>query len=349
MVRLGLVAAPDVLPLAEEIAAELPADLADRFPGVDWAVEVVEADPADPAMDSRELVEAVRREMLTRDWDLAIGLTELPLRAGRRPVAAHASATHGVGLVSVPALGALKVSRRLRMAVARVIEGLLGEAAASEGDRRQGRMTGRLRELASPIGRAHEADDDSIRFVSAVVRGNLRLLVGMVRANEPWRVTARLSRALVGALGVAAGTLFFSDTWRLADRMTWPRLVALGLLSIAAACVALVLAHGLWERAADPAARERVILFNVATACTIAIGVASLYVALFLITLAGGGAVIPPSFYSDTLGHGVGLTDYLRLAFLGATLATVGGALGSMVESDLAVRNAAHRFSGDDR
>ena len=43
-----------------------------------------------------------------------------------------------------------------------------------------------------------------------------------------------------------------------------------------------MLAHGLWERAASPTARERTVLFNIVTATTLAIGVATLYVALFV-------------------------------------------------------------------
>jgi uncharacterized membrane protein HdeD (DUF308 family) len=268
-------------------------------------------------------------------------LTDLPLRAGRRPVTAHASAAHGVGLVSVPALGAVGRDRRLRAAVVRLVERLL-----REGEDRSA-VSRRLHELASPLGHARQRDDGTIRFVGAALRGNLRLLVGMVRANEPTKLIVRMSRALVVALGTAAVAMVASDVWRLADGTSWPRLLALGALSVVATTVALVLAHGLWERAPAPRARERVIVFNLATWTTLALGVLTLYAALFAITLLGAAAIVAPGVLQDAVGHDVDAGEYLRLACLTASLATVGGALGSMIESDLTVRDAAYRNSDD--
>jgi uncharacterized membrane protein len=320
---------------------------------VRWAAELGESGPAEPSANSRDLVEAVRRQLLERDWDLGIGLTNLPLRAGRRPVSAHANATHHVGLVSIPALGAVRRERRLKEAVARVVDGLLGEAvsgpAAAGGGARNARMAARLRELGSPIGRAKVRDDGTIRFVGAVLRGNLRLLVGMVRANEPSRIITRLSRALVAALGTGAFALATADVWVLATGMGWPRLIALALASVVVTCLALVLAHGLWERAHDPVARERVVLFNLATVATVALGVLALWGALFAGSAIGGVGLIPPGIFEDQLGRSVGVGEYLKLFVLIATLATIGGALGSMIESDLAVRDAAYTSQPDSR
>jgi hypothetical protein len=100
----------------------------------------------------------------------------------------------------------------------------------------------------SPSPRRGRRPRGSVRFVTATLRRNLRLLVGMVRANEPSRMIARRSRVLVAALGTAAFSLATSDVWRLADHSRWPRVLALALGSVAAISVALVIAHGLWGR-----------------------------------------------------------------------------------------------------
>jgi uncharacterized membrane protein len=101
-----------------------------------------------------------------------------------------------------------------------------------------------------------------------VLFGNLRLLLGMVRANRPWRVATRLYRALVAALAAGAFGIVSPEIWRVSAAMEWWRLVATSLLSIAITVVAVIAAHGLWEHAPDPRVREQVVLFNVATAGT---------------------------------------------------------------------------------
>jgi hypothetical protein len=350
MLVIGVIAAPGPAQhLAEQVARGLPRALADRFPGSQWRADVSEAGPWDAGAPSAELVDSVRRRLLAAGWDLAVGLTDLPLHVGRRPVSAHASPTHGVGLVSLPALGAVHRERRLKLAVLRLVDGLLGEAAPPRDGGRRERMTRRLQELGSPLGSARVRDDGTIRFTRATLRGNLRLLVGMVRDNEPSKLIVRLSRVLVAAVGTAAFALAQSDVWTLADHMGWTRVLALAAGSVVAISVTLVIAHGLWEHAYVRAARERVVLFNLATAITVGLGVLTLHLALFLATLAAAGALIPESQLVDALGHGIGFADYVRLAVLVGALATVGGALGSLVESDIAVRDATYRAHEDER
>jgi hypothetical protein len=115
---------------------------------------------------------------------MGIGLTALPLRVGRRPVATTASATYGVGLVSIPALGAVQVDERLREAAVDVVSGLLGEGAADgPDDGRDQRLRTRSAELGTGLAAGAAEQHGSLRFTQLAVSNNLRLLGGMIRIN----------------------------------------------------------------------------------------------------------------------------------------------------------------------
>ena len=345
-IAVGLIAAPGISSdIAEQLALDLEAHLTERYPGVAWRLPIV-TDPLVPAPAlTTDLIEAVHQQLLREDWELALCLTDLPLRVGRRPVVGHASPTHRVALISVPGLGPARLRRRaLDMAVG-LLNIVLGEPVdgdAPVGGRRAYRLHRRLVNLAEL------ADEDPTYgptgWAALVRGGRLRLLLGMVRANRPWRLTARLYRALVAALATVAFALVTSDVWRISASLSPLRLAAITLLSVGLTVASLIAAHGLWESEGRDRAHDQILLFNAATTATVAIGIACLYVALLIVTLAGASLLIDSDPLSAALGSDVGFADYLKLAWLVASLATVGGALGAGLESDIAIREAAYAY-----
>ncbi|HKP88488.1 MAG TPA: hypothetical protein VJT75_00800 [Thermoleophilaceae bacterium] len=334
-----------VTPMLQEdaaggLASELGELLRDRYPAVRWELPYVLERPVEPPARLPDLVDALRTRLLGENWDLAVCITELPLRLGRRTLVTHASPSHSVALVSLPAVGAIKVAGRLRDNAGAAVGAILGEPQRRhEANRRGAAVSRRLVELASD---ARDPADDTVSFLARVISGNARLLLGMIRANRPWRLVAGLSRALVGALAAAAVALVSSDVWQIAAHLDAPRLAAmtLGVLSLAVA--APIVVHGLWERSRDRRTREQVMLFNITTLVTLAIGMVALYGVLFVACLAAAGALIDPTLLEQAVASHSSLDDYLRLAWLVSSLATVGGVLGGALESDEAVREAAY-------
>jgi hypothetical protein len=201
-----------------------------------------------------------------------------------------------------------------------------------------------LHELGDQV----EADSHGFGLVAGVITGNLRLLLGMLRSNLPWRLAIRLSRALAAALAAGVFALVTSDIWRLADRFGPARLALLTVCSVAAVMLAIVLGAGLWERTpAGGPAREQIIMFNVVTLATVVIGVLALYAALPVLNLIGAFLLVPDQSLADALGHDSGVLAVAGLAWLATSVATIGGALGAGLESDEAVREAAYGYRAD--
>jgi hypothetical protein len=352
-VAVGLLATPGLpAEIAENLTPELSARLNELYPEVEWAVPLEVDALVVPPAGTTELVDAAHQRLLGEDWELAVSLTDLPLRVGRRTVVAHASPTHRVAVVSLPGLGPARLRPNALETATGMIRVLTGEAADVEsadgdGSARSIRMRRRLVDLAEL---ADQDPTSGPTGLAALARGGrLRLLIGMVRANRPWRLAVRLYRALVAALAAVAFALVTPDLWRISNSLGSVRLTVIAILAVAFTVLSLIAAHGLWERHGASKAEDQVLLFNAATASTLLIGVLSLYLALFLFSLGGAGLLITPHLLSQQLGSDVSLADYLRLAWLASSLAMIGGALGAGLETNEAVREAAYAYRPDEQ
>jgi hypothetical protein len=168
---LGLLGAPGwPTEVAEALAEDLLGLLADRVTdAVSWRVPV-RTDPTVADMGHGvEAIDLARARLLRENWDMAVCISDAPLRIGTRPVVADASATHGVALISLPALGAVQTRHRARDAVIRLVDGLVGESLelGERGPRRRARVSHRIASMAAPIRAVEPPDDDiDLRFVA---------------------------------------------------------------------------------------------------------------------------------------------------------------------------------------
>jgi len=125
----------------------------------------------------------------------------------------------------------------------------------------------------------------------------------------------------------------------------------LALVSLALVVGWLVVDGKLWDRPDDesPRARERSLLYNASTLVTLTVGALICYLALYVLNLAWALFVLDPAVMSGYLKRSLGYGDLLVLAWFVASLATVGGALGSGLDSDDAIRAAAYSKREEDR
>jgi hypothetical protein len=113
----------------------------------------------------------------------------------------------------------------------------------------------------------------------------------------------------------------------------------------------LIAAHGLWERVGRRAVRDRrlALLYNASTVTTLSVGVSLLYLVVYLVCLVAGVTLLDSRILESTLLHPVDWTTYFRLAWMVASMAILAGALGSSLESDAAVRQAAYGYREEQR
>jgi uncharacterized membrane protein len=324
--QLLLVSAPDVpAAIAKELASELP----DRLDGGDWRVTLDDEELV--AENLGELVDAARDGRSRTGAELAVCLTDVPLRTGKQPLVAALDADEGIAVVSVPAGGATLLRRRVKRTTEAVIAELVEQETSGAG--------GAIR-----AERVELPDDLRLRrgYALRAGLGHARLLAGMVRANRPWRAFSSLSSAVVAALGTGAYAVITSSVWQLSGRLSPARLLAVMLISLFAVIGWLIVAHRLWERDGNgkPAKERR--LYNAATALTVGIAVVWGYVVLFVVLLGAAGLFVESSVFGSVTRQPVDFGTYVSLAWLAASIATIAGGLGSGLEDIDEVRDAAY-------
>jgi hypothetical protein len=345
----GLVATPPDYPA--RVVSRLTAELADRLAervdaDVRWTVREGWGEVA-PRRDGgvEALLDDLARRRGDDRWDVAICLTDLPLHTERVPLVAHASARRRVAVVSLPALGL----RQLR-AVRAVVPDLVSRLLTDTSDERVpavGWAPAQLARRVAAVRRVIEGDDGELGYVASRLIGRMRLLTGMVRANRPGRALLGLSKLLVGAFGTAAFALTTNTIWQMGDALGGLRLTVIMLLGLTALVTWLIVAHDLWEKPGPETSAELARMFNVGTILTLTLATAVSYLVLFTGTALAAALLIDTSVLEQTLQRPVHATDYLTLAWIISSLATVGGAIGSGLEDEETVRAAAYGYHPD--
>lgn len=318
-IRVGLVADPAA---PTEIARDMT-DLSPRDGADTWDVTVA----SEPFTTGSEDIDTAMGRLQDRarqhGWDLVVGLTELPLHDHEgQHLLVETDPERRTAVLSLPALGGLRVHARTRRA---------------------------LRSLVSAMADPNTEDEHRVALPRGL--GRWRLLLGMVLANRPWRLVPGLKSALVAALATGAVATINSTVWLLADSLSWWRLVVATIASVALVVAWLVIDGELWDRPVDdsPQARERSRLYNASTVLTLMAGVFICYVALYVVNLAWAFFVLDPDLMGGYLNASVGYGDMFVLAWFVASAATVGGGLGSGLESDEAIRAATYSKREEDR
>jgi hypothetical protein len=348
---LGLIPAPDIPEkIANEIAEELPELLVRRVDGgVSWYVPVAVDPLSGTDREAPEILDECRKKMLSEGWDLALCLTDLPVYRGGRLVAADVSSERGVGGLSLPAMGALRLPQRSREATLRLAQELYEKVHEPEADATLKRSP-RSTSFVGPFRRVDPPDEDMVamdvdaRFAATGLLGRIGLWSGMVLANRPWKMLPAFKGAIAAAFATGAYALVITTLWLLADSVGWARLLLLMVTAIVAMVAWIIVAHHLWEHPEDPDQQKWAALYNGVTVLTVSSAVLCAYAILFALILLAAWVFVPGGYFQTILKHPVGFGEYLTLSWLAASLATVAGALGASLEDEETVRKASYGY-----
>ncbi|MGW2712942.1 hypothetical protein ACWC4J_28805 [Streptomyces sp. NPDC001356] len=343
----ALLADPDApTEIARHMARVLPARLADKAgEGRRFDVKVVSEPFTAGTEDLATLMHRIMDRTRAEDWDVVVALTDLPLHSHGHKLVVELSHEHGVALLSLPSLGGLRLRRRALRAVEEAVLSLAAPRAAGEEEPSRPRSLGRFASRLAPIhpGPIGEGEIADLRYVVSGPGGYLRVLGGMVRANQPWRLVPGLSKALAAALATGAVATVNSTLWSLSEALSTPRLVIAMVGSVALMIGWLIVDAHLWHRSKDasPEERKRTTLYNASTVVTLGIGVIVCYAGLLVVNLVWALFILNDKVFASMTRTPLHATEYWTLSWFVASIATVGGALGSGLESDEAIRAAA--------
>jgi hypothetical protein len=266
-------------------------------------------------------------------WDYLLYVTDLPRLHDGQPLLAELDPTLKAALVSLPALGGIRLTARLKSTVIKAVRTIRAESTAHPND------------LGNTTGAGSRRPSTNENRMHQIVSGPLAwfgLLAGMVRSNRPGRLMSSLSSAIAAATAAGAFGVFYASIWSMADALSPGRMLIISAAAVIAMTAWLVLHNGLWDKTNSLRKRGQATLDNAATAVTLFLSVCAMYAVLYAVILIGSLAVISGTYLESELGHPVSLFDYAHLSWLAASLGTLAGALGSNFDGDESVREATY-------
>jgi hypothetical protein len=344
--RVGVICDPEAeaAEIGRHLDRVLPALLSEAGGGSSTYEVVLHRErlPIDPQANHESLIAHAERLRRHRGWDAAACVTDLPLCGEHHePLVADVSVERGVAVVSLPAFGAPRMRQRVAVVMVEILLELL------PGTDRRG-ATGRPapslteRDLPGPF-RLVVPDSDGIDAQVVASRGLWRQLVGMVRANRPWRLWLGLRRGIVAALAFSVLLLINPTVWQLGAHQSAVRLTIISLGVVAAMVAWLIFYHHLWvSDGGESADRQQVFLFNASTVMTFALGLSVAFLGLLAVNFAASHLLLAENVLAAQLGSSPGVLEYLKLSWMATAGASMVGALGTGFETAGDVRQAAY-------
>lgn len=343
-VTLGLVPSPEHCERVAERIRDSLSELLNKYVNndVDWKIAITPDPLSGSNVHASDLFSEVHHRLQKQEWDYAICLTDIPMRRDGQIVVADVDKDRNIGLISVSTLGVWTVSARVSSLIVHIMCNM-HDASSETNDQTSNDdvdLPNLSRHVVEQIATADPEFGIDVRYLAPPRIGYIRLLMGMVYANRPWSLFPGFKTTIAAAFATGGYGLIFSTLWEMGDAYGLDRLIFLSFASTTMLVLWIILAHQLWEPTSAVPSPYLAALYNSTTILTIATAVVFAYVVVFLLLLFAAGVFIPTGMLEDTLQREVTPLDYVNIAWVTSSVATIGGAIGAGVEDSETVQNA---------
>lgn len=363
--RLGLVSAPGLpATICHKISEELGDILSKEIESEkEWEVEV-EVDRLTGAVDKvEEIMKQAGSRKEANDWDYVISLTDLPIFVDGLIVLSDADVDACIAQVSLPAFGLFSTPKKIEKTIIQIVKELYYRGFNRElsvplnkkgpgflANDKKSRLMNRVPRIFkfTEVERCEEQGENNERtvrfFTNPKVKGRLKVILGMTIANRPWSILPSFKKVVGLAFATGSYMLIFNTLWKLSNIYEIPRFIALTSLAMIGMVAWIILAHNLWEKRTNFNSMRLRGLYNMTTVTTLGISVVIFYIAMFILFLFAVAIFVPANLFEEVIGHSVDLVDYLKLAWLVSSAATVAGAIGAGLEDQEEVRKSTYGY-----
>lgn len=366
-IKVGIIAAPGFpMQLSEKLSADLPSTLNRALEqDITWNFQCVENPLIGSAEDVNKSLDFAKSIKDKHQWDYAIVVTDLPIVEGKKVVVGNLDEPMATGLVSIPALGFIRVKQKLKQCLLYFAETVY--LYHNEQDKTKRNLNLSLFTRIKPEhtildykqendmlteDEQEEGDQSShskttTKFIlSPLIISWILLLAGMIRANQPWKEIPNFKKIISLSFATATYLTIFSTPWQLSIEYSNLRFIFMTTLAIGGMVLWIMYAHSLWEYPTTMTTRTYRTVYNITTVFTLLIIIVLSYLILFALLMISVALFVPNDLYNmSTSNEGTRtIAQFLYLTWFVTSLGFLAGALGASVENEQKIRAMTYSY-----
>lgn len=341
MYTIGLVPSPGVARKHVDHAIPKIQDLLQQRidSNIEWKFDIKVDLLIGSAEDVHESIDKAAELKKKHEWDFVVCITDLPSISGKKVVISDFDNEQQVAMVSMPSLGWFNLKHKLVNSITSLIEQLYYDKPNPHP---------KISMLIRPKG-VEPSEDNSTkqRYINPfLVLGWIQLILGLTRANEPWKNIFNFKKIISVAFATGTYVSIFSMPWELSVQYSIYRFIVLMIIAIVGMAGWLLYAHQLFERKTSKSQRVYRYTYNATTMLTLILITLMNYAILYVLLSISISLFVPVSLFNNWTSANPDFTfqNYLKLLWFVASLGLLAGAMGSTVEDEEKIRRITYSY-----